>query len=120
MDNCVQRITIKVTAEKAEYVEGLCDYIKENYPDVDVDFSERKDYYEITASESGEAHFYPGRMTLANGDPGYPDEWDDNFEMYEGDIEELIEKYVSENFEGEEISDWSVSANYEGIEYFDE
>jgi len=49
--------------------------------------------YVITISQIGVEKCYPGCYTLPNGDPGYPDEYEDNLDLYDSVVEEYLEKY---------------------------
>ena len=106
----IQTITIDVNADEKE-VEKLCDYLAGEFANGDWECEVDR----ITAKEVGYATFYKGCPYTKNGD-GYPDDWDLEFELYEDDIEESIEKYINEN--DADITDWRVYTDYETEEGF--
>ena len=111
-----QTITVKIKAEEEQYVTELVDKLETEFPAADWDYNYivvngELDHYEITGVETAIGSFYPGVLTLPNGDPGYPDEFDVEFECYEGDVEDLIEHFVLRD---EDIfTDWNVSCDIE-------
>lgn len=52
------------------------------------------DELECTFTETGTLTVYPGRMYMDNGDPGYPDEYEDNLEVDEDYVRDEVQKFL--------------------------
>ena len=92
-----ERIIIDLTATE-EICDELTRFLMDKFPDNNIEvgvLSETE--FEITTTCYGEGNYYPGCRTLPNGDPGYPDEWEAEFDLYEEDIESSVEEFVGEH-----------------------
>lgn len=111
MYNCTQTITVKVTGK--EWAEELCDYLAKEYPTGEWDYIPFENRYEIFCNEAGEAKYYRGRY-FGKPEDCCEDDYDLNFEIYEGDVENSIQKFVTEK----DIElDWYVTSDLEMWDY---
>lgn len=119
-NNCVKTVTVELKTIDQKYVDELTEKLKEEFSHGDWEYDTKGDWYVITCMESGSVTYYPGKLYTSNGD-GYPDEYDEDFEIYADDVESEIEKYASEHYE-DVITDWKVSEEVEYAEedYYDE
>lgn len=76
-------------------------------------FHTGEEKHRIEVAVAGAGEYYPGRDTMPNGDPGYPEEWEIEYSLYEEEIEEVIEKYVAEH---DCIIDWHITSETEIVE----
>lgn len=112
-NNAVMTTTIKLNAVDEKYVDELYLRLSKEFAHGDWEWNYEKDGYSITCSECGHVTYYPGKMYTKNGD-GYPDEYDYDFEIWEEDVENEIEKFIGEKYE-DVITDWRVSQDSEYV-----
>lgn len=103
MNNSTQTIKVKLKDDK--YIDELCDYLAKEYPTGEWDIMGNN----ILCNENGETKYYAGKY-WGRPEDCYPDDYDVNFEIYDGDVENSIEKFVIEK----EIElDWTVTSDIE-------
>lgn len=87
--SCKQKIEITVDES---CVEELADYLIEAFTDGEFE----TDKNTIIYTEIGSVDYYPGCYTMPNGDPGYPDETEEHFEVCTDDLEDAIDSWIGE------------------------
>lgn len=120
-NNCVQTIKVITDTDNEELVNSLCERLSDEFSEGDWDYQfEKNGKLSIICKEGGFGKVYPGCRTLPNGDPGYPDDYEFEFEIYDGSVEEEIEKFMDELPE-EERFDCTVTQEVEWFEedYYD-
>ena len=91
-----QVITIEFTAESEELANQFFDHINELY-DFDFELEEQKDnWWVMTAMETADGWYSPAKMYLANGDPGYPEEYEVDFECDEEYLRDECREFSDE------------------------
>lgn len=105
-----QLIKIKTDIKDEKLAERLCDYLIEEFPTSEWENYWDRDSITIDGVEKGKSYYTPARRYLPNGDPGYPEDYYDTLEVYEGDVENTIQHFVVEN---NEDFDWSVTTDSE-------
>lgn len=95
-----RKISINITG-KEEQIEKLHEALVGEFGSCECELekktSEDPCECEITLVETGTETVYPGCMYMNNGDPGYPDEYEDTLELYDGAVEEFIAEYMDDN-----------------------
>lgn len=76
------RLTVLDPTQVNTFIEKFKEYYGNLLDEIDSD----EDEVYIGLYESAEYTYYPGCYTLSNGDPGYPDEWDSDLELYDKDV----------------------------------
>ena len=98
--------TIRITVDES-CVEALADFLEESFEDGE--FTTEKG--EIIYTEIGTVDVYPGCYTMPNGDPGYPDETEEHFEVWVDDLERAIDAWIGE----EEVDYYIGEPEYETL-----
>lgn len=91
-----RKITVEING-KEKQVEALHEALAGHFScDWDMEYELTTDEYPYTliGIEDGVETVYPGCYTLSNGDPGYPDEYEDNLEVCEDDVEQFIDEFA--------------------------
>jgi len=110
-------ITININGDE-EHVQKLTDYLTESFKDCEVDKEEGRDYsFSIEISETGTEKCWPGCYTLPNGDPGYPDEYEDDLEIFDSIVADEVEKFTSIHPDME--FDYTITQEDESADYLD-
>lgn len=100
-------VTTKVdVVASEEAAEKLCEELTKEFANSDVDIDEKEEGYVITLKEAGRGEYFQGCRYTSNGD-GYPDEWEEEYDIVSEYVEEVIEKFISEHTEYE-FDDWMV------------
>ena len=117
-NNCVRMTKVELKTTDEKYVDELYLHLSKEFAVGEWEWYYEKDWYVISCIEHGKVTYYPGCRYTSNGD-GYPDEYDEDFEIWEDDVEDEIEKFVSKHYE-DVITEWSVSQDSEyGDDYYD-
>lgn len=93
-------VTVELSDIEGEELDKLLEYLSAKLPkDCDCDLSRSTEDGSATLEivESGTEQVWPGVRTFSNGDPGYPDEYEDDLELYEEDVRDMLSKYEDEN-----------------------
>ena len=97
-----RKVVVEINGEE-KYVEklfdSLCGMLNSPTCELDKEYGLTTDEYpyKFIIVETGVETVYPGCYTLPNGDPGYPDEYDDNLAICDDTIEEYISEFMEAN-----------------------
>ena len=97
-----QSISVEFTAESEEIANEFFDYLNGEY-DVDFEMEEQSDNrYLISALETADGWYSPGKMYLSNGDPGYPEEFEVDFTVCDDDLKAYGSEFCKRYEDNEE------------------
>ena len=97
-----RKITLSIAGFPEEKTDNLEDFLDSKLfkaGEWDIEYGLNTDEYPIVCifKETGTLTIYPGCYTLPNGDPGYPDEYEDNLEVDEDYVKEHFEQFLETN-----------------------
>lgn len=96
-----RKITLTIAGFPEDKTDQLEDFLDSKFEpgEWDLEYELNTNEYSITCiyTETGTLKMYPGCHTLPNGDPGYPDEYEDDLQVDEDMVEELFEEFLNTN-----------------------